>query len=112
MQQIGIIYTATDASEVTRPEPGVQRQILAHNEQLMLVRHTFDQGWKGERHSHPHHQLVYVVRGYIRFQANGTNWKLRTGDSMIVDGGVEHETAALEASEVLDIFTPFREDYL
>jgi quercetin dioxygenase-like cupin family protein len=55
---------------------------------------------------------MYIVRGYVRLQAKGKSWKLRAGDSIIVDGGVEHETAALETSEVLDIFMPFREDYL
>jgi hypothetical protein len=29
-----------------------------------------------------------------------------------VDGSVEHQAAALEDSEVLDIFTPYREDYV
>ncbi len=33
------------------------------------------------------------------------------GDSFIVDGGVEHQARALETSEVLDVFTPTREDY-
>ena len=33
------------------------------------------------------------------------------GDSFIVDGGVEHQASALEVSEVLDVFTPTREDY-
>ena len=111
MSEIGVIYAATDASEITKPEPGMQRQVLAYNPHLMLVRHTFEKGWKGERHSHPHHQMVYVVRGRIRFQAKGKSWKMLAGDSIIVDGGVEHEAAALEASEVLDIFTPYREDY-
>ena len=111
MEEVGVVYTATGATEVTQPEPGVRRQVLAFSPQLMLVRHTFEKGWKGERHSHPHHQMVYVTRGYIRFQANGKSWKMRAGDSLVVDGGVEHEAAALEDSEVLDIFTPFREDY-
>jgi quercetin dioxygenase-like cupin family protein len=52
-----------------------------------------------------------VVRGHIRFQAEGKSWEMRTGDSIVVDGGVEHEAAALEAAEVLDIFTPYRQDY-
>jgi hypothetical protein len=29
----------------------------------------------------------------------------------MVDGGVDHQAWALEESEVLDIFTPVREDY-
>jgi quercetin dioxygenase-like cupin family protein len=33
------------------------------------------------------------------------------GDCFLVPGNVEHQASALEDSEVLDIFTPMREDY-
>ena len=87
------------------------RQVLAHNDELMLVRHYFEQGWTGERHSHPHHQLVYVVKGALQVEVEGEAFDVLAGDSFIVNGGVEHQASALEASEVLDIFTPAREDY-
>jgi quercetin dioxygenase-like cupin family protein len=93
------------------PEPGMRRQILANTDQLMLVRHFFDADWVGARHSHPHHQLVYVVKGAIRVEVGSQTFDARAGDSFIVDGGVEHQAQALEESEVLDIFTPTREDY-
>ncbi|HUZ96832.1 MAG TPA: hypothetical protein VMU57_18160 [Edaphobacter sp.] len=41
----------------------------------------------------------------------GKTFDVFAGDSFIVDGDVEHQAAALEASEVLDVFTPVREDY-
>lgn len=111
MSESGVIYTASDATKTTRPEPGMVRQVLAWNPHLMLVRHTFEKGWKGARHSHPHHQMVYVVRGHICFKAEGKSWEMRSGDSVVVNGGVEHEASAYEPSEVLDIFTPFRQEY-
>lgn len=111
MSNPGAIYTATDATKVTTPEPGMIRQVLAYNPHLMLVRHTFEKGWKGARHSHPHHQMVYVVRGHILFQAEEKSWEMHTGDSIFVDGGIEHEASAFEPSEVLDVFTPYRQEY-
>jgi quercetin dioxygenase-like cupin family protein len=111
MSESGVVYTATGATRITTPEKGMMRQVLAWNPHLMLVRHTFEEGWKGVRHSHPHHQMVYVVRGHIRFEAEGRSWEMRAGDSLVVIGGVEHGAAAVEASEVLDIFTPYRQDY-
>ena len=93
------------------PEPGMVRQVLAHNDHLMLIRHFFEKGWVGARHSHPHHQLVYVVSGSIRVDVDGRVFDVAAGDSFVVDGGVEHQASALEASEVLDVFTPVREDY-
>lgn len=87
------------------------RQVLAHSDELMLVRHYFEKDWIGARHSHPHHQLVYIVRGALRVEVGEETFDVFAGDSFVVDGGVEHQAAALEASEVLDVFTPVREDY-
>jgi quercetin dioxygenase-like cupin family protein len=98
-------------AETLTPEPGMRRQVLAHSKELMLVRHLFEKGWVGARHSHPHHQLVYVVSGAIRVDVGGETFDVHAGDSFVVDGDVEHQASALEASEVLDVFTPVREDY-
>jgi quercetin dioxygenase-like cupin family protein len=106
MENGKVVYTAGDAAKTSSPEPGAQRQT-----QLMLVLNQFEKNWKGARHSHPHHQIVYVVRGHIRFEAEGKSWDLCAGDSVAVDGGVEHQASAYEASEVLDLFTPYRADY-
>lgn len=111
MNESGIVYTATDATPTSTPEPGMVRQMLAYNPQLMLVRHTLTKGWVGTPHSHPHHQMVYVVSGHILFEAEGKQWNMRAGDSLVVEGNVKHQASALEDCEVLDIFTPFREDY-
>ncbi|MEO6983074.1 MAG: cupin domain-containing protein, partial [Edaphobacter sp.] len=75
-----------DAATFT-PEQGMKRQVLAHNEQIMLVRHFFALGWVGARHSHPHDQLVYVVSGGIRVDVSGKVFEAHAGDSFVVDGG-------------------------
>jgi quercetin dioxygenase-like cupin family protein len=64
-----------------------------------------------DAHSHGHDQLVYVVAGAIRVDVAGRTFDVAAGDSFVVDGGVEHQASALEPSEVLDIFTPIRNDY-
>jgi quercetin dioxygenase-like cupin family protein len=94
------------------PEPGLLRRILAHNENMMLVEHRMENGWVGTRHSHPHDQLVYVISGRLRFQCGEERFEGGAGDSFILRGGVEHQAWALEPSLVLDVFTPYREDYL
>ena len=93
------------------PEPGMIRQVLAHTDHLMLIRHFFEKGWVGARHSHPHHQLVYIVRGSLHIDIAGKTFDVHAGDSFVVDGGLEHQASAYEESEVLDIFTPIRNDY-
>jgi quercetin dioxygenase-like cupin family protein len=110
MNENGVVYTPTDATTVS-PEHGVQRQVLAYNRTVMLVRHHFLKGWKGTSHSHPHEQLVYVVTGRIQFNSKCKTIELRRGDSVIVEGNVEHQATALEDSEVRDVFAPYREEY-
>lgn len=100
-----------NAVEPSHPEQGLQRQVLAYNANLMLVRHLMQKGWHGTRHSHPHDQLVYVIKGRLCFAGGESNFEVATGDSFVVPGGVEHQASALEESEVLDVFNPYREDY-
>jgi quercetin dioxygenase-like cupin family protein len=101
-----------DAAPVSTPEPGLERRILAHNENMMLVEHRMKVGWAGARHAHPHDQLVYVISGRLRFAAGADEFEVAGGDSFILRGGLEHQAWALEPSVVLDVFTPYREDYV
>ena len=106
-----IKVASSDDKVMTTPEEGLRRQVMSYSPAMMLVRHTMQKGWKGAKHSHPHEQMVYVVRGHIVFEHPGGQIEATTGESFLVDGGVEHQAWALEDSEVLDIFTPYREDY-
>ncbi len=98
-------------AEPMSPEPGLTRQVLSSSEDIMLVRHVMQVGWQGARHSHPHEQLVYVIRGRLSFKRGNESFEIAAGDSLIVPGGVDHQASAVEDSEVLDVFTPSREDY-
>jgi quercetin dioxygenase-like cupin family protein len=95
------------------PEPGLRRRILAHNENMMLVEHRMEPAWVGARHSHPHDQLVYIIEGRLRFFCGADEFDVGAGDSFVLRGGIEHSARALgEPAVVLDVFTPYREDYL
>jgi quercetin dioxygenase-like cupin family protein len=96
---------------MSTPEPGLQRQVMSYSPSMMLVRHRMKKGWVGARHSHPHEQMVYIVSGRLTFQHPGGILEASAGDSFLVPGNVEHQASALEDSEVLDVFTPYREDY-
>jgi quercetin dioxygenase-like cupin family protein len=98
-------------SVMTNPENGLQRQVMSFSQNMMLVRHRMRRGWVGARHSHPHEQMVYVITGHLIFEHPDGRFEAKTGDSFLVPGGVEHQASALEDSEVLDVFTPYREDY-
>jgi len=100
-----------DDSNMTIPEPGLRRQVMATTDPMMLVRHRMEAGWVGAAHSHPHEQLIYILSGEIALTVEGETYELRSGDSVMVPGGVVHQASAAVESEVLDVFTPAREDY-
>jgi quercetin dioxygenase-like cupin family protein len=85
---------------------------MSHSPELMLVRNRMEPGWVGALHSHPHQQIVYVVSGHLHFRLAEERHELKAGDSLYVPGGVAHSGSSTEGCEVLDIFTPLREDYL
>jgi quercetin dioxygenase-like cupin family protein len=106
-----VIVRNAEAQE-SKPEPGLTRKVMAYNDKLFLAEHQMVKGWVGSVHSHPHEQVVYIVRGHLKVTCQGKTVELRTGDSFVVRGGVEHGASALEDSVVVDIFTPCREDYV
>ena len=98
--------------KTSEPEAGLKRRVLAYNEKLFLAEHAMVKGWAGTVHSHPHDQIVYVVHGHLKVTCQGETFEIRTGDTFVVRGGVEHGASALEESLVIDVFTPWREDYI
>ena len=105
----GVIQS--DDSSMSRPEQGLRRQVMSYSKDLMLVRHKMEPGWVGAAHSHSQEQLVYVVSGAIQLTVAGVTHALSAGDSILVAGAAEHQACTDRASEVLDIFTPYRSDY-
>jgi quercetin dioxygenase-like cupin family protein len=107
-----LVVTTSDQAKESLPEPGLTRRVLAYNDKLFLAEHQMAKGWAGAMHSHPHDQVVYVVRGHLRVDCVGKTFELRAGDSFVVRGGVQHGASAMEESLVVDVFTPCREDYI
>jgi quercetin dioxygenase-like cupin family protein len=107
-----LMRVSTGAPAPFSPEAGLTRRILAHNENMMLVEHHMQAGWAGARHSHPQDQLVYVISGRLRFSCGADEFEVAAGDSFILRGGIEHQAWAVAPSVVLDVFNPYREDYL
>jgi quercetin dioxygenase-like cupin family protein len=107
-----LVFVPYGTAPESAPEPGLTRKIMAFNEKLFLAEHHMVKGWVGTVHSHPHEQIVYIVRGHLNVKCQGKTFDARTGDSFVVRGGVEHGASAVEDSVVIDVFTPCREDYI
>jgi quercetin dioxygenase-like cupin family protein len=107
-----LVVVKVDAAPESKPEPGLTRKVMAYNDKLFLAEHQMVKGWVGSVHSHPHDQVVYVVRGHLKVTCQGKTFEICSGDSFVVRGDVEHGASALEDSLVVDVFTPCREDYI
>lgn len=91
---------------------GVTRRILSYTDKLMVVEVSFEKGSTGTLHSHPHSQISYILSGKFRFNVNGHDIEVTSGDSLAFEPDVTHGTLCLEAGSLLDIFTPLREDFI
>ncbi|SEG60671.1 Cupin domain-containing protein [Thalassococcus halodurans] len=97
---------------VVHPDQGVTRQVLSDSPELMVVSFAFEEGAKGALHSHPHVQSTYVKTGKFRFSVAGNSFDVKPGDSFVIPSGAEHGCTCLEPGELIDTFTPRRDDFL
>lgn len=97
---------------VVAAAPGVTRQVLADNPQLMTVAFTFEAGAEGALHDHPHLQATYVESGRFAFTIAGEESVVGPGDSFVIPSGAPHGCRCLEAGRMIDSFTPRRDDFL
>lgn len=91
---------------------GVVRRVLAYNKDVMTVENRFEKGAIGALHSHPHTQITYVVSGAFEFEIDGEKHVVRAGDTLLKTDGVIHGCVCVEEGILLDIFTPYREDFV
>ena len=91
---------------------GVTRRVLAYSDDLMIVENTFEKGAVGSLHHHPHTQITYVASGAFEFEIDGVKNVVRKGDTMLKTNDVVHGCVCLEAGALLDIFNPYRKDFV
>ena len=91
---------------------GVSRKVLSRTPDMMVVEVAFEQGGVGAAHTHPHVQSTYVIRGAFEFTIDGEKVVVRQGDTITFESNALHATLCLEEGALLDVFAPWREDFL
>ena len=91
---------------------GVIRRVLAYSDDLMCVENTFEKGAVGSLHHHPHTQITYVASGKFEFEIDGVKKIVQQGDTMLKMNDVVHGCICLEEGVLLDIFNPYRADFV
>jgi quercetin dioxygenase-like cupin family protein len=90
----------------------IRRKIFAPGESIMSMLVEFKQGGLGPEHSHPHEQLGFVISGKIEITIAGVVHVVSTGEQIYVPGEQLHSVKALEDTQLLETFTPLRQDLL
>jgi quercetin dioxygenase-like cupin family protein len=105
-------YVHSHETAVEEVSPGIRRQILGHDSNLMLVRVQFAAGAVSYTHSHPHQQITYVEAGRFEVSIGDDMQVLSRGDCFILPSDIPHGAKCLEAGVLIDSFSPAREDFL
>ena len=92
--------------------PGMTRQILGYNHELMMVKVWFDEGAIGYAHDHVHSQVAYVVEGEFEVMVNNEIKLLKAGDCFYVEPHMTHGAVCKKRGILIDTFSPVREDLI
>lgn len=115
MKYISETFKIEAETPVVTVKPGLQRQIMCYNDDMMQVKVTFGPEMVGQRpslHSHPHTQSSVILSGKFEVQIGDQVKILGPGDAYLVDPNVPHEAFCLEPGTLIDGFSPVREDFL
>lgn len=91
---------------------GVSLDSLAVGEKSMVCKMNYVEGDLAELHRHPHEQSGYVISGKYELVIGSERSELSAGDSYAIAGNTPHSFRVIEGGEVIDFFTPPREDYM
>ncbi len=89
----------------------ISRRVLT-GDKAMLVWWSMKAGVHAAAHQHPHEQVFWVLSGRMDFRLGDERRTCVAGDVGVIPGGVVHEAWFPEDTEVVDIFSPPREDFL
>ena len=90
---------------------GVDFELLSWGEKSMITKMNYKIGDTVPFHKHPNEQAGYVISGKVRLRFENNDQVLTSGDSYVIPENVNHSIDIIEAGEVIDVFTPPREDY-
>ncbi len=99
------------AIEWTDLGEGIQRKVMAYDTGMMIVKVAFEKGAVGTLHQHPHTQASYVSKGVFDITIDGKTERLGAGDVYFVPSDQIHGAVCIEKGELVDVFTPMREDF-
>jgi quercetin dioxygenase-like cupin family protein len=82
-----------------------------HGENMTAANWEVEAGASFPEHSHPHEQISIVVSGKFELTLGGKTEVLTPGRIAVIPPDTPHSGTALTKCEIIDVFSPVREDY-
>lgn len=111
-EQASKIFYKSDSTEWEKVDEYIDRQIVGYDESVMMVNVRFKKGGIGYKHKHPHIQVTYVAEGKFEVNIGEDISILKKGDSFFVPSNIIHGVECMEDGILVDVFSPFREDFI
>ena len=90
--------------------PGLHGKIV-HGDQLSWAFWTVEKGAVVPEHQHHHEQMMHVLEGKFEFTLAGETTVYTKGAVVLIPSNVPHAGKALTSCQLMDVFSPAREDY-
>jgi len=92
--------------------PEVSRAAM-HTDTMTFARIRLRKGAFVPMHEHVNEQIATVLSGKMKFTgADGSEHVVSSGETIVFHANVPHQAEALEDSDVVDAFSPVREDWI
>ncbi|MFT6872202.1 MAG: quercetin dioxygenase-like cupin family protein [Roseivirga sp.] len=86
---------------------------FVHAEKMSLAYWDIKAGSVLPEHSHPHEQVAaQVISGEFELTLEGKPKLMKAGDIAVIPSNAIHSGQAITDCQLLDVFSPVREDYL
>ena len=90
---------------------GVFRRTLIYNDKVMLCLFTLNKDAEIPLHNHEAHQIGYIISGEVKFFTEKDEFIAKEGDSYVFGSHEKHGAKIIKDSEIIEVFSPSRDDY-
>jgi quercetin dioxygenase-like cupin family protein len=85
---------------------------LVSGEKVMVAQLSLSKGCVVPLHDHESEQISCIMQGALKFELEGREIVVRTGEVLVIPSRAPHSALALEDTLAFDIFSPIRQDWL
>ena len=109
-ERAAMVTRVVDVPPVELRPGSVTRIVPGRNMTLSFLH--LSPGVTAKPHSHPHEQVVVLLKGEMELAVDGKLFRVNAGEVGVVPGDIPHSGVTLnQECDVLDVFSPARKDF-